>query len=179
MVCMTCDVPGGIQMQQTRCFEFHCGRGGWRYLTSVGRGVAAGRIALLTAALVSALACGSGTTGVQPSVYTAFVYGTIKTSQGAPVVGARIQSEAFVPTCASGTRVGAGSPTIAVTDDAGHFRHRVISERPVATQCVLVSVTAPGSTTITASGVADPVTFKLQSDASLPYDSARVDIVLP
>lgn len=137
--------------------------------------------AILTLALLlgpAIVGCRSSSTGV-PLVYTAFVFGSITTAQGASVAGARIQSEVFIPNCDGGTRVGEGSPTVAVTDAAGRFRHRVISERPVTTQCVRVSVMAAGSNAVLATGMAPAVQFKVQSDASIPYDSARVDISLP
>ncbi len=127
--------------------------------------------------LAFVVACGGSSTGVVPGSWSSIVHGVVTNEQGAPVAGARISSRALVPDCTTGSVVGAGSPTLAVTDGLGQYTQRVVSERPDAAQCVEVTVSYNSMPDVI--GFAEDARFKLTSEASLPFDSSRVDIRLP
>ena len=107
------------------------------------------------------------------------MHGTVLDALGAPVVGARIVSEVFLGSCATGQRIGSGSPTVELTAGNGTYVQRVVSGSSVTGQCVQVKVTRPNAAVVAVTKIAGPVQFKLTSDASLPYNSVIVDVQLP
>lgn len=137
--------------------------------------------ALLTLALMvgSTSACGSSTTPRSDLGFSvAIIYGTVTTQAGAVVPGATIRGQVWPPSsCGSGIRTGGGQPDIVQTDDAGHYRQK-LSATDVRQYCVTVNVQPPAGLAVDSATVSGTeVDFKDSRD--VPYDSARVDVVLP
>ena len=127
--------------------------------------------------LGGSLAACSDSTGPVPDVFAAIVYGVVTSAGGAPAPNVVIESDVYRPTCTDGVHTGSGSSTIAITDAAGRYYHQILSGDSSFAQCVRVRVRlADGSTHVGAEVTGLPL--KRRSQASLPYDSVRADIVL-
>ena len=122
----------------------------------------------LFVAVVVLNACSELTHGCDVCTYSALIYGAVTNSAGAAVVGVSVRVYATFQTCDAAHAFDA--VTVA-SDAAGAYRVQVKSpgQHP---PCVRVEVDSTVAT-------APPVQFKLTADASLPYDSVRVDIRLP
>lgn len=140
--------------------------------SSLGRKL--GAIVLLGGSLVS---CSNSTNPVF-NVYAAIVYGVVTDASGAPAPNVVIESDVYRPTCTGGEHTGSGSPTIAITDAAGRYYHQILSGDSSFAQCVRVNVRLVDGSMHVAAKVTG-LALKLRSQASLPYDSVRADIVLP
>ena len=113
-------------------------------------------------------ACSEPTRGCDVCTYSALIYGTVTNSAGAPVVGGSVRAYSTFQRCDA---ADAFDVVTVVSSGVGAYRMQVKS--PVQDPpCVRVEVASTVAT-------APQVHFKLTADASLPYDSVRVDIRLP
>lgn len=130
------------------------------------------RAALALGLLVAA--CRSPTGGCDICTYSATIYGHVSEAAGDPVVGASVRALVGTEPCAAEAPAFEGTWT--PTDAAGRYRTQVLS--PVAVPGCVRLEAARGRGPL--AGVEAPaVRFKPSADASLPYDSVRVDLRVP
>jgi hypothetical protein len=125
---------------------------------------------LLVVTLV--VGCREPTRGCDVCTFSALVYGTVTSSNAFPAAGAIVRVYTGLDECSE------SASATAVADGLGHYRMQVQSgfQTPA---CVEVDVW-PQSGGAPAERIAVPsVQFKRTSEASLPYDSVRVDVRLP
>lgn len=129
-------------------------------------------------ALCCAVIACSPTTDVGCDVCTtsALVYGTVRTADGAPIAGARIDIDAYLDDC-SGPHWGQTNVP-AQSDGDGKYRGSLLSPAAPFSACVVVLATPPsGSGLITTTNSGSFVQFRANF-RSTGLDSTRVDIAL-
>lgn len=143
------------------------------------RVIRAGSTCVLTVTIVaSALDCaGSPTRSSDLGVSLAIVYGTVTGQGGDPVAGATIRGIVFHQPCASGAVSGGGQPDIVETDSAGRYRQR-LAAAVVSQFCIVVSAKPPAGVGLDSTSVSGTL-LQFKESHDVPYDSARVDVVLP
>lgn len=109
-------------------------------------------------------------------MFATIVYGTV-TSAGQTRANIRIEYEVYRGNCGSATLL-TGSDNWTSSDESGRFRIQILSADSSSPQCVRLFVRDANGIRIDGADVA-ALPYKLVSDASLPYDSVRADIVLP
>jgi hypothetical protein len=118
------------------------------------------------------VACNEPTRGCDVCTYSAVVYGSVTSSTGVPAAGAMVRAHTGLRGCDETDHVAT-----VVADGNGFYRFQV--QAGVATPgCVQIEVSM-GSVPTTPRIAVPSVQFKLTSEASLPYDSVRVDVQLP
>ena len=112
--------------------------------------------------------CSEPTRGCDVCTYSAFIYGTVTNPTGAPAIGILVRAYSTLQQCSADNAFDA---VTAVTNGSGAYRMQVKSavQDPPCVRVEAASTTA----------IAPQVHFKPTADASLPYDSVRVDIQLP
>ena len=125
---------------------------------------------------VACVACGNSNEPV-PIVFSTVVYGVVTSGAGGPLVGVQIESETYRGTCASGAKTGGSSPVLTTTDDAGRFRQQIVTSDSASQQCLRVTARPPNGTPRVAE--ISELSLKVAADASLPYDSVRVNVTIP
>ena len=126
---------------------------------------------IAVAAVVMCVACSEPTRGCDVCTWSAIIYGSVTRSDGSPAAGVTVRVNVGEPPCSAGIPSFEGARTFA--SGTGFYRLQVIS--PVSSpECVRVEALLPGSESVVTE--AQSVRFKLTSDASLPYDSIRVDL---
>ena len=136
---------------------------------------AAWRAALALPLLTLSVACRQ-TSAPMRGVFATIVYGTVTTGgQARPNI--RIEYEVYRESCGSATLLTA-SDNWTLSDQSGRFRLQILSADTISPQCVRLFVRDTNGTRIEGADVT-ALRYKLVSDASLPYDSVRVDIALP
>ena len=132
---------------------------------------------ILVAVIVGACRSSTQPQGCDICVTGAIVYGSVTTSAGAPVAGARVAVDLHSSSCAvSSAALEAGAT---LSDATGSYRLVAISPYSPAVQCAIVTVTPPAG--VGASVTADSShSVRLQDTypTTVPLDSVRVDIVL-
>lgn len=126
---------------------------------------------------LSTAAC-KNSSGPVPAVYSAVVYGVVSNASGLPLSGVQVQSETYSGTCASGQRTGSSSPTVTTTDATGLFYQQIVTGDSSSSQCLRV-ILRPKEGGSRVGAEVTGLRLKAAADASLPYDSLRVDITLP
>jgi hypothetical protein len=125
---------------------------------------------LSSAATLALAACGEPTRGCDVCTWSAIIYGNVS-SAGSPAAGVTVRVNVGGAPCSAGVPTFEGART--VTNAEGFYRFQVRSPVP-SPQCVRVEAAPPGTDPVVEE--AQSVVFKLSSDASLPYDSVRVDL---
>ena len=129
---------------------------------------------LVALAILSLAACAGPTRGCDICTQSAIVYGTVTSDGGEPLGGASLRGFVGAEPCAVRAAVDEGGRTAA--DGLGRYRMQVQSGF-AATRCVQVEAAGAGNPPVRAEAAA--IRFEPTADASLPYDSVRVDIRLP
>lgn len=111
-------------------------------------------------------------------VSTAIATGVVYDASGAPVAAASVSLYAYA-TCSDSVQIGTGAQSIMFTDASGRYLGRILSDAQPGPGCVEVRATRSRSdTTHVASRRSGPVMFR-ETNGSLPYDTAHVDVTLP
>jgi hypothetical protein len=125
-------------------------------------------------ALVLLADCAEPTRGCDICTSSAIVYGTVTTAAGAAGAGASVRAYVGQEPCS--VRAPAEEAARTVAGGTGRYRAQVQSLFG-SPQCVQVEASGAAATS---GRVEVPVVrFKPTADASLPYDSIRVDVRLP
>lgn len=120
--------------------------------------------------LAAAAAC-SSPNSVLADLTAAVAYGVVSTTNGGPVVNANVAASAYPLPCPAGAT---GLDGRTRTDSRGMYRLEITTPTAPTTMCISVTVTPPTGTAKTVYG---QVQFKPRG--STPYDSVRVDVILP
>ena len=123
------------------------------------------------AALVALAACSDPTRGCDVCTWSAIIYGNVRTAAGSTATGVMVRVDVGQMPCSAGVPWFEGARTF--TDAMGFYRFQVRSPAS-SPQCVRVEAALPGASPVV--GEASSVRFKLTFEASLPYDSVRVDL---
>jgi hypothetical protein len=123
------------------------------------------------AAIAVALGCSEPTRGCDVCTWSAIIYGNVTKSDGSPASGVTVRVNVGGEPCNTGMPSFEGARTFASA--AGFYRFQVLSPIP-SPQCVRVEALLVGSQSLVSE--AHSVVFKLTADASLPYDSIRIDL---
>lgn len=129
---------------------------------------------LAAVALAILAACAGPTRGCDVCTQSATVYGIVTDPAGAPVGGASVRAFVGIEPCA--VRAAAEEAGRTMADGAGRYRTQLTSGF-ATTGCVQVEASGEAGTPVRV--VAPAVRFKPTADASVPYDSVRVDVRLP
>lgn len=106
------------------------------------------------------------------------IYGTI-TTDGQPREGVVVEYDLFAGGCDSGKRLpGGGAYVASRSNNIGRFRFQAYSLDPTAPQCLRLYVRKDDSTR-GVSGDAPNLPLKPIGERNLPYDSIRIDVVVP
>jgi len=127
-----------------------------------------------TALALLVAACSPPTRGCDICTYSATIYGRLSDAAGDPVVGASVRAVVGAGPCAAEAPTFEGVWMLA--DAAGRYRAQVLSPVP-APGCVRLEA-ARGRGPLAGAEV-PAVRFKPTADASVPYDSVRVDLRVP
>jgi hypothetical protein len=138
---------------------------------ALGRGLAG------VAMAASCMACGSKNPTTPINVYAAIVHGVVKSGANVPLGGVQIESETYRGGCGVSQKIGGSSPVLATTDASGRFTQQIVTEDSASNQCLRVIARPQGGSPISVD--ATGLRLKLYADASLPYDSIRVDVMVP
>jgi hypothetical protein len=107
---------------------------------------------------------------------SATVFGTVRTTDGVPVVGATIEIDAHRDTCAGPLYGGSNQPV--KSSSAGEYRDTPLSLAGPFSACIVVRVTPPtGSSLVAAADSGAVVRFQADYGARA-HDSTRVDVQL-
>jgi hypothetical protein len=128
----------------------------------------------LVALMALLTACAGPTRGCDVCTQSATVYGTVSDGAGEPAGGAEVRAYVGAEPCAARPAPEEAGRTAA--DGAGRYRLQVKSVFPAA-PCVQLEATRAGGTPVRVEVPA--VRFKPTAQASLPYDSVRVDVRVP
>lgn len=124
------------------------------------------------AIISSVIACRS-TNPPDLSYTRSVVYGTVLTPQGAPAPNVAVALRGYMGTCPA-LATGVGN-TMTRTNSDGTYRAEVSTPTAPVTQCIAVTANPSGSNPATVAGA----TVRFKPEGEMPYDSARVDVVLP
>jgi hypothetical protein len=113
--------------------------------------------------------------GCDPCTTSAIVYGTVRTSDGAPIAAARIDVDAYLDQC-SGPHWGQTNVP-AQSDVDGRYRSSPSSPAAPFSACVVVRVTPPSGSSF-ASAASSGAFVQFRDSRSTGLDSSRVDIAL-
>jgi hypothetical protein len=118
-----------------------------------------------------AWAC-SSPTRIDLGFSTAIVHGVVTTTTAVPVANADVTVSSYFTPCPSNAT---GVDATTRTNSGGIYRLTVATPTVPAVRCVAVTVTQSGGAQKTVTGA--QVRFKQEGDT--PYDSVRVDVILP
>ena len=127
----------------------------------------------LSLALMILVACNEPTRGCDVCTFSAVVYGTVTYSTGTPATGAIVRAYSAIQNC----RVDTAPAATEVVDGAGRYRIQVQAGSSTP-ECVQIEVSSPSGAFPSLRMTVPPVSFKRSAQASLPYDSVRVDLRL-
>lgn len=110
--------------------------------------------------------------GTDLSFSTAIVHGVVSTSAGAAVADANVSVSSYLAACPSNAM---GVDATTKTNSDGSYWLTAATPTVPAVRCVAITVTQAGGGQKTVTGA--QVRFKQEGDT--PYDSVRVDVILP
>lgn len=124
------------------------------------------------AIISSVIACRSAN-APDLSYTRAVVYGTVLTPQGARASNVAVAVRGYLGACPA-LATGVGN-AVARTNSDGAYRAEISTPTAPATQCIAVTANPSGNNPATVAGA----TVRFKPEGETPYDSARVDVVLP
>lgn len=120
----------------------------------------------IVACTILPLGCRSHPTGLVTT--GAIVYGTVNNSNGVPAAGTALTADLFLRACPAGS--GALTTLTVLSDGSGAYRAQLVIGNVTGDECVHL-VASKGSTS-----VSRDVNVRVHS---APFDSTRVDFILP
>src|SRR5690242_7671435 len=144
----------------------------WRVLRSALRTYSV--LPFIWAIAFAACGCNSRGIVIPESAAVAVVYGRVTTTTGTAMPDLSVLIRASVRTCSDTVLAGEAARTGA----GGFYRSLVKSFGPADTYCVTVTVPPPPRSSLDSTKVGGSL-VRFVDIATSPYDSVRVDIVLP
>lgn len=118
-------------------------------------------------------ACDNGTT-IPTGFFQARVYGVIEAPAGAPVSSVRLTVQPYRVQCENRRSY----PFVVQSDGDGQYSEAITADTPEPFSCLQVEAEAPPESNLAdTTFTVEPVELELREDP--PFDSLRVDVVLP
>jgi hypothetical protein len=144
----------------------------WEVMTLTFRIPRRPTVCAVVTLLAAASAC-SSPNSIPFALTVAVVYGVVSTTSGSPVANANVAASQYFPPCPADA-TGLGNATTR-TDSKGAYRLEIRTPTAPRTMCIAVTVTPASGTAKTVTGAQ----AQFKPSGSTPYDSVRVDVILP